>query len=76
MKTYGGVAVWNHIFLTSAPAAGKWSVSRPCRFTTGERAPGTHWIGGWVHPRAGLDDVEKILYPTGTRTPTPQSSSP
>jgi hypothetical protein len=29
------------------------------RFTPGERAPGTHWIGGWVGPRAGLDDVEK-----------------
>jgi hypothetical protein len=25
----------------------------------GERAPSTHWIGGWVDPRAGLDDVEK-----------------
>jgi hypothetical protein len=24
-----------------------------------ERVPGTHWIGGWVDPRAGLDDVEK-----------------
>jgi hypothetical protein len=24
-----------------------------------ERAPGTHWIGGWVNPRVGLDDVEK-----------------
>jgi hypothetical protein len=24
-----------------------------------ERAPGTHWIGDWVDPRAGLDDVEK-----------------
>jgi hypothetical protein len=24
-----------------------------------KRAPGTHWIGGWVSPRAGLDDVEK-----------------
>jgi hypothetical protein len=22
-------------------------------------APGTHWIGGWVDPRAGLGDVEK-----------------
>jgi hypothetical protein len=20
-----------------------------------ERTPGTHWIGGWVGPRAGLD---------------------
>jgi hypothetical protein len=24
-----------------------------------ERAPGTHCIGGWVDPRAGLDDMEK-----------------
>jgi hypothetical protein len=24
-----------------------------------ERAPCTHWIGGWVGPRAGLDAVEK-----------------
>jgi hypothetical protein len=40
--------------------------------------PRTHWIGSWVCPRDGPDDVEKrkILYPTGTRTPTPQSSSP
>jgi hypothetical protein len=28
-------------------------------FTPGERAPGTHWIGGWVGPRASLDDVER-----------------
>jgi hypothetical protein len=28
-------------------------------FTTGERVPGTHWIGRWVGPRAGVDDVEK-----------------
>jgi hypothetical protein len=24
-----------------------------------ERAPGTHLIGGWVDPRASLDDMEK-----------------
>jgi hypothetical protein len=24
-----------------------------------ERYPGTHWIRGWVDPRAGLDDVGK-----------------
>jgi hypothetical protein len=29
------------------------------RFTPGQRASGTHWIGGWVGPRASLDDVEK-----------------
>jgi hypothetical protein len=54
-----GMDVWNHIFLTSALAAGKWSVSRPCRFNPGEIAPDDHWIGGWVHLRAGLDDVGK-----------------
>jgi hypothetical protein len=47
------------IFLTSALVGGEWSASRPGHFTTGERAPGTHWIGGWVDPTAGLDDVEK-----------------
>jgi hypothetical protein len=35
------------------------------RFTPRERAPGTHWIGGWVGPRAVLDAVvkRKILIP-------------
>jgi hypothetical protein len=31
---------------------------------------------GWVDPRADLDDVEKILHSTGTRTPTPRSFQP
>jgi hypothetical protein len=31
----------------------------PDRFTPTESAPGTHCIGGWVRPRAGLDAVEK-----------------
>jgi hypothetical protein len=29
------------------------------RFTPVVRALGTHWLGGWVGSRAGLDDVEK-----------------
>jgi len=29
----------------------------PCSFTPGERASGTHWVGGWVGPSAGLDMV-------------------
>jgi hypothetical protein len=76
MKAYGRVDVEVHINLTSAVAGGEWSGSRPGRLTHGERALGTHWTGGWVDPRAGLDDVEKIFDPTGTRTPTPQSFSP
>jgi hypothetical protein len=31
----------------------------PADFTPSGRAPGTHWIGGWVDPRVGLDEVEK-----------------
>jgi hypothetical protein len=58
MEAYGGVDVETHVFLTSALVGDEWSASRPGRFTPGERAPGTHWIGGWVDPRAGLDDVE------------------
>jgi hypothetical protein len=26
--------------------------------------PGTHWIGGWVDPRAGLENVEKRKFLT------------
>jgi hypothetical protein len=59
MKAYGGVDVYTHVFLTSALVGGECSASRPGRFTSVKRAPGTHWIGGWVDPRAGLDDIEK-----------------
>jgi hypothetical protein len=31
----------------------------PAALTPRERAPGTHWIGGWVGPRAVLDAVVK-----------------
>jgi hypothetical protein len=33
-------------------------------FYPGERAPCTHWIEGWMDPRAGLDDVEKRTFLT------------
>jgi hypothetical protein len=64
MKTYGGVDVLIRVFLTSAIVGGEWSASHPCRYIPGERAPGTHWIGGWVGPRAGLDEVEKRKFLT------------
>jgi hypothetical protein len=38
---------------------GEWSALGPSRFTRGERAPGTHWTGGWVSPRAGVGAVQK-----------------
>jgi hypothetical protein len=45
--------------LTSALDGGEWSVSHNGHFTPGEIALGTHWIGGWVGPKVGLNIVEK-----------------
>jgi hypothetical protein len=45
------------LFILNLGTRWGWVVSvtpRP-RFTPGERTPGTHWIGGWVGLRAGLD---------------------
>jgi hypothetical protein len=39
-----------HIFLTSA-------LIEVVSFK--QKSPNTHWIGGWVGSRAGIDDVEK-----------------
>jgi hypothetical protein len=46
---------WIHprIWRSRALDGGELSASRPGRFTTGERAHGTHWLG------AGLDVVAK-----------------
>jgi hypothetical protein len=46
-----------YIFLNSALVGDEWSALRPGRFILG-----THWIGGWADPRAGLDDVEKTKF--------------
>jgi hypothetical protein len=59
MKGYGGVDVEIHGFLTSSLDADEWSASLLRRFTPGERAPVTHWIGGRVGPRTGVDEGEK-----------------
>jgi hypothetical protein len=57
MKAYGGVDLWTHVFFASALGGGEWSASCPGYFT-----PGTHWIGGWVGPRAGLYAAEKRTF--------------
>jgi hypothetical protein len=53
MKAYGGMD------LDLGTLGVEWSVSRPGHLNPGERAPGTHWIGGWVDPRTGIEDMEK-----------------
>jgi hypothetical protein len=64
--------------LTSALYGGKWSALRPGRFTPRERAPGTHWIEGWVGPTVVLDAVVKRKFPAsaGNRNLESRSSSP
>jgi hypothetical protein len=56
MKAYGGVDVQIHVFLAYALAGNKWLASSP-----GRLAPCTHWIGGWMDPRAGLETWRKFL---------------
>jgi hypothetical protein len=64
--------------LTSTLDIDEWSASRPDRFTPRERSPGTHWIGGWMGPRAVLVAVVKEKFPSrsGNWTLEPRSSSP
>jgi hypothetical protein len=50
--------------LTSALYGGELSASRAGRFDFRKRAPATHWIGGWVGPRAILDAVVKRKIPS------------
>jgi hypothetical protein len=45
----------------------------PGRFTLRERTPGTHWIGGWVEPRAVLDVVVKRKIPSPRRDSNPRT---
>jgi hypothetical protein len=51
MNTYGGVEILLLAFLISARDGGEWSDSRPSRFILGEKAPGTHRIGGLDVPQ-------------------------
>jgi len=55
--------------LTSVLEEGGWSASRSGRFTHRERAPGAHWIGGWMGPRAVLDAVVKRKIRNPSREP-------
>jgi hypothetical protein len=38
---------------------GEWSTSRPGLINPEKKAPGTHWIGGWVGLRDGRNTMKK-----------------
>jgi hypothetical protein len=59
-----GECMYRSTFSWPPLVGGEWSASRPGRFTPGERAPSTHWIGGLVDPRAGLNEMEKRKFLT------------
>jgi hypothetical protein len=40
---------------------GRWSYSRPYRFTLEVGVSGTRWMGGWVGLRDSLDAMEKRM---------------
>ena len=54
-----------------------WASSTSC-FTLRERAPGTHYLGAWMDPTAGIDVLanrRNLLLPARNRTTIPRSSS-
>jgi hypothetical protein len=64
MKAYWGSGGIAPRILTSAIDGGDSSAPCPGSFTPREKAPGTHWIGGWVGPRGVLDAVVKRKIPS------------
>jgi hypothetical protein len=72
MKTYGGVVVQGHVFLTSVLVRGDTSETHSCLF-----ASDTHWMQCWVVLVAGLHDLEKgkfVNFPGLKLRSTPSSS--
>jgi len=64
-----GVAVQFHAFLTSAVAE-SGQLHALAALSPGKKTPSTHWLGGWVIPRAGTDVVvtRKFSAPAENRT--------
>jgi hypothetical protein len=71
MKTYGEQRYSSTILNLGTKW---WPASHPGHFVPGERARGTHWIGGLVVPDAVWTPCsgEKSVAPAGNRTPAVQ----
>jgi hypothetical protein len=66
----------SYSFFTSALDGVSGQRHAPAALYSWERTPGTHWIGGWVGLRAGLDTEARgnmLFASTGDRTPVVQS---
>jgi hypothetical protein len=62
MKMYGGEGTGQiHVFLTSTLRTDEQPASCFSCFWPGKEPPGTQQRGGWMGPRASLDDAEKSL---------------
>jgi hypothetical protein len=57
-RNKGGAEVWLHSALTWPFNEGQSSTSCTSHFSPLERSADTHWIGGWICPRAGLGVLE------------------
>jgi hypothetical protein len=70
MKAYGRVEVWLHSLLTSALDREAISFTLRPLYRRENSPQSTHWTGGWVDSREGLNAVEKrkIPAPSGSRT--------
>jgi hypothetical protein len=75
MKTYGGVEVQLHAFLTLALDGGEWLASCPSSSILG-KSPGIHLTESWVGPRNRMDTMAKrkklFIAPARNQTPVVQ----
>jgi hypothetical protein len=63
MKAYGSGYIDPHFL--NLGTSWRWKVSfKPRPLSPEERAAGTHWIGVWVDPGAGIDEGEKRKFVT------------
>jgi len=71
MKTYGGVEIWLHTFLTLALDGGEWSASCPgCFLAKSPQYPLDRRLGE-AHSQSGCGGKENKSLHTPTRNPNP-----
>lgn len=74
-KMSGGVELELQVYLIWTLGWDGLSASRPGRFNRRKRAPGTHWIRGWVDPRTSVHTALKRQIPRTFRQSNPNPSA-